>query len=494
VVSPGRPGYRFGPLERRGILGPLRAGQAILLALGALLAIALLDLAPSAGGAILAVLSFACAALLVTVPICGRTLEEWTPIACSFATARVTGRTQFRSSLPYDGFRTVRDLIGDPRPVAPPTLRGVRLTEASFGDGSAGVVSELGGRRLTSVLACRVVSFALLDADAQERRLAHWGRILAGAANTAIRRVQWIERTAPAQTDEMVRWLHTERDPTIPPRGTPMVESYLELIDNGARIAQEHEILIAIQVDGDRARSRDDGAVVRSLIGETERIVRALRAAEVQVLGALGPRQLARVLRTAFDPYARSELTALEAADPGRDGLASAAAWPLGANEAWDTYETDGAVHSTYWIGAWPRVEVAGTFLNSVIGHSSVVRTIAVVFEPLAPQRSTREAEAAITRDRADSELRHRFGQSETARQRQARDDALRREQELAAGHNEVRVAGFVTVSGRDQEELRRARAEVLDHAARSRLELHCLYGHQGAAFTFTLPLCRGLR
>jgi hypothetical protein len=129
-----------------------------------------------------------------------------------------------------------------------------------------------------------------------------------------------------------------------------------------------------------------------------------------------------------------------------------------------------------------------------VIGHSSVVRTIAVVFEPLAPQRSTREAEAAITRDRADSELRHRFGQSETARQRQARDDALRREQELAAGHNEVRVAGFVTVSGRDQEELRRARAEVLDHAARSRLELHCLYGHQGAAFTFTLPLCRGLR
>jgi hypothetical protein len=128
------------------------------------------------------------------------------------------------------------------------------------------------------------------------------------------------------------------------------------------------------------------------------------------------------------------------------------------------------------------------------MGHSSVVRTIAVVFEPLAPHRSTREAEAAITRDRADSELRQRFGQSETARQRQARDDALRREQELAAGHSEVRLAGFVTVSGRDQEELRRARSEALDHAARSRLELHCLYGQQGSAFTFTLPLCRGLR
>ena len=75
------------------------------------------------------------------------------------------------------------------------------------------------------------------------------------------------------------------------------------------------------------------------------------------------------------------------------------------------------------------------------------MRTVAVTFEPIAPERSTREVEAAITRDRADRELRHRFGQSETARQRQAQEAAVRREAELAAGHAEVRLAGFVTVS-----------------------------------------------
>jgi hypothetical protein len=117
-----------------------------------------------------------------------------------------------------------------------------------------------------------------------------------------------------------------------------------------------------------------------------------------------------------------------------------------------------------------------------------------VTFEPIPPARSTREAEAAITRDRADRELRRRFGQSETARQRQARDAAIRREAELAVGHSEVRLTGFVTVSGRDHEELRRARSEVLEQAARARLELHCMYGQQADAFTFTLPLCRGLR
>ena len=49
----------------------------------------------------------------------------------------------------------------------------------------------------------------------------------------------------------------------------------------------------------------------------------------------------------------------------------------------------------------------------------------------------------------------------------------MRRESELAAGHGEVRLAGFVTVSGRGEEDLRRACSEVLDQAARARLELH---------------------
>jgi hypothetical protein len=34
----------------------------------------------------------------------------------------------------------------------------------------------------------------------------------------------------------------------------------------------------------------------------------------------------------------------------------------------------------------------------------------------------------------------------------------------------------------------------VLEHAARARLELHRMYGQQADAFTFTLPLCRGLK
>ena len=344
------------------------------------------------------------------------------------------------------------------------------------------------------MLACRVLAFSLLDPEAQERRLARWGHVLASAGGSAIRRLQWIERTAPAQGDELARWVHAERDPAVPLRGTPMIESYLELIGTSARVTQEHEILLAVQVDARRVRDRGTDAVMNALVQETERVARGLEAAEVSVLGALSTGQLARTLRTAFDPFARTELAALEAADPARDGLSEAGAWPLGAREAWDHYQSDGALHATYWIGAWPRVEVSPMFMDALLGQSSAVRTVAVTFEPLPAERSTREVEAAVTRDRADRELRARFGQSETARQRQARDATARRESELAAGHGEVRVSGFVTVSGRDREDLRRAGSEVLDHAARARLELHRLYGQQADAFTFTLPLCRGLR
>lgn len=491
--------YRFGPLERRGILGPVRAGQAATIAAGALLAIAILDREATATGAVLATLVFGALVVLAVAPVGRRTAEEWAPLVAAFALRRLFARGRFGSSLPTGGqladerSAPRRRTITEPRPDTPRELHGVSIGEADYGGRPIGMIREQHGRRLTAVLACRVVAFSLLDPEAQERRLSRWGLVLAGTAGTSVRRLQWVERTAPAQGDELARWLQSARDPAVPPRGTAMIESYLELIDATTKVTQDHEILIAIQVD---ARSRDRGAASPSatLVEQTERIAQGLEAAEVTVLGALSAAQLARTLRTAFDPYSRAELAALEAADGKRQGLTEVNAWPLGAREGWDHYRSDGAVHATHWIGGWPRVDVSPMFMDALLSQSNAVRTVAVTFEPIAPGRSTRDVEAAVTRDRADRDLRRRFGQSETARQRQSEESTLRREAELAAGHGEVRFAGFVTVSGRDLDDLRGGCAEVHEHAARARLELHRMYGQQADAFTFTLPLCRGLR
>jgi hypothetical protein len=491
--------YTFGPLERRGILGPVRAGQAALVAGAAVSAIVLVDEIPSAIGLVIALALMAIAAVASFAPLSGRTAQEWIPVSAAFVLRLIATRGRWRSRAPGAGTllgrlgRRRADLL-DPPADAPPTIGDVRIESASYGGRQMGALVERSGRRLTAVLACRASAFSLLDEEAQERRLARWGIVLSGAGGTPIRRLQWVERTAPAQGDEMARWLHAERDPSVPLRGTAMIESYLELISSSARVTQEHEILVAIQVDARRVRDRGSDAVMRALVEQTERVAHGIEAAEVRVLGALGPGHLARALRTAFDPYGRGEMAVVEAADTERDGLSEVNSWPLGAKEAWDHYRSDGALHATYWIGSWPRIDVTPLFMDSLLGPSGAVRAVAVTFEPLATERSTREVEAAITRDRADRELRVRFGQAETARQRQAAEATKRREAELAAGHAEVRLSGFVTVSGRDPDDLRRACSEVLEHAARARLELHRLYGEQAEAFTFTLPLCRGLR
>jgi hypothetical protein len=498
-VSAQRLTYRFGPLDRRGILGPLRAGQAVVLGLGTLLAIAVVDGAPSPPGALAAMVLLGAAGAIAFVPIASRSLVEWMPIVCRFAGRRLLGRARVRSPVPAAGVAGRRRtdsaaLALDPaEPAPPPALEGARIAEITYRERPLGAVCERDDRLLTAVIACRVVTFSLLDSEAQERRLARWGLVLSGAAGPAIRRIQWVERTAPAQGDELARWLAAERDPAVPLRGTPMIESYLELIGSTTRATQDHEILLAVQVDARRVRDRSRGAAARALVDEAERVATGLEAAGVTVLGALGPRQLARALRTAFDPYSRAELAALETADPAREGLDEANAWPLGAEEGWDHYRCDGALHATYWIGGWPRTEVSPMFMDALLGGSSTVRAVAVTFEPISADRSRRDVEAAVTRERADVDLRRRFGQSETARQRQAQEATMRRESEIAAGHAEVRLSGFVTVSGRDADDLRRASSEVLEHAARARLELHSMYGQQADAFTFTLPLCRGL-
>jgi hypothetical protein len=488
--------YTFGPLEQHGLLGRLRGGQAAV-ALAALgIAIAALDSAPNVGGVMVALVAVGTGAALAGIPVGDRGADEWLPILAAFALRALRGRTQHRSAAPTAGVlaRAARRPPGDPPPAPPSALAGVRIVSLPYRNGAVGALREQAGRLWTAVLACRVHAFALLDAEAQERRLARWGLVLSGATGGPVRRLQWVERTVPAQGDELARWLHDQRDPAVPLRGEPLIDSYLELLAGSAQVAQEHEILIAVQIDARRVRERGQSACAVALIQQAQRLAERLRAAEIDVLGALSAEQLASVLRTAFDPYARAELAALAAADRQRQGLREASAWPVGAAERWDRYRSDGAEHVTYWIAGWPRVEVTPLFMDALLGRSRSVRTVAVTFEPLPPQRSAREVEAAITRDRADRELRRRLGQTETARQRQAQEATLRREAELAAGHTELRLAGFVTVSGRDREELQRGCAELLEHAALARIELQRMYGQQAEAFTFTLPLCRGLR
>ena len=254
--------YRFGPLERRGLLGQLRGGQAA----RSRRERRRRSLCSTARRRRAARSSGRCCwgpVLIAFAPLGRQPLRNGRR-SCSRSPLRLLrGRLRFRSRAPAGG------MLATERPGRCGGCSAIRhqmfrpRSEASgsstraYRDQPVGVLSELRGRRLTAVLACRVLAFSLLDADAQERRLARWGLILGRRRRRPIQRIQWIERTAPAQGDELARWLHDERDPAVPLRGTPMIESYLELIGSSGPGHAGTRVLIAVQVDARRVARRD---------------------------------------------------------------------------------------------------------------------------------------------------------------------------------------------------------------------------------------------
>ena len=497
--------YRFGPLERRGIVGGMRTGQAAVVAVSLIGVVVLLQLSSSPAVVFGALLLATAAAGIAFYPLYGRTPEEWVPIVWAWTLRRVRGRTRHRSTAPTRGAQ------GDPLgpgendvelPVSlPEEVGALDILAAPLRGEPVGVVKDRKANSYTAVLAVRVRSFGLLDSTEQERRLAGWGAVLAGLAreNSPVRRLQWVERTVPSDGDEVARYLQEERDTTVP-LASSSVASYIELVESAGAVTQDHELFLALQLDARRAwrqvkrLGKGDRGATALLLRELETLAERLVAADVQVQGALRPRMLARAIRDAYDPYGRTNRTRLAAVDPERAGVDPAHAWPTAADASWGTYRTDSALHATYWVAGWPRIDVGATFLAPLLMQTNVLRSVSVAMEPVAPSVALRKVEAARTTDIADEQTRQRQGFVTTARKRLQQESTARREEELADGHAEFRFAGYVTVSAPDEDALERACAEVEHAAQQARLELQRLYGEQESAFTFTLPLGRGLR
>lgn len=497
--------YRFGPLERRGLIGSLRPSQVILIAASLTGGVILMRSLSSGAGVITALVLVLACVVFCFWPISGRSAEEWLPIVARHVARRVRGQQVQLSPAPQAGARQAAD--GRPEPIAalPEIAAGLELLAAPLRGEMVGVIKDRRARSYTAALAVRVTSFGLLDRAEQESRQAGWGSVLAGLARegTPVSRIQWVERTVPANGDEIGRYLGDAWDRDAVAVDSLAMQSYLELTSSAPSVTRDHELFVCLQIDAKRAwrqikraggKQGADAGACGVLLRELESLAEHLSAAEVSVVGALRPGMLASAVRVAFDPWSRPGLARLAATDPDRDGIDEAAAWPVGTHTSWSSFRTDGAVHATYWIASWPRVDVGAGFLSPLLLHAQMVRGIAVTIEPTSPLRAIREVEAARTSDVADRELRGRMGFIETARRKRQTEAVARREEELADGHSAVRFAGYVTVSGRTQDELERNCSEIEHAAQMARLELLRLYGRQDEAFTYTLPLCRGLR
>ncbi len=515
----GEASYRFAPHPSVGFLLGLRIPQLAGLVVVGVLALAALRLGGLAGLALaLALLALAASALLM--PVRGRTLEQWAPVSVRFMLARHSGRTRFQAQRAQLGH--VVTLPGgelDPRrPVEPWSLpgelAGLEFLEAqlsAYEGARFGAVKDTRARTFTAALHVRGRAFALLGPAEREQRLADYGALLAALArdDSPVHRICWVERTLPADGDELGDYLLQAKraDASLADPPEELV-SYLQLIGRAGDVAEEHELTFALQIDSQRPAARraiarmggGDLAALALLAGELGQLIELLDRAAVTPTGVLTRRGLAAQIRDSYDPWGRrGRQRQLDRSLLGHEGLAPHTAGPQSRAEQWSHLAADGALHCTLWAAEWPRIDVRALFLQPLLMASQTTRSIAMCMELVGPARAIRQAERAATEAATEQSLRARIGQRTSQRQSQRDHATGLRERELAEGHAAVRYAAYVTVSvpwgGPDalsQLESDVSRIEL--EAKRAPLRLERMWGQQAEAFTYTLPLCRGLR
>jgi hypothetical protein len=473
--------YRFGPLERRGLVAGWRGGQIAVVAAALVVAVGVLRSRPSTVGATAAFVVVALAVAAVTWPVAGRTAEQWAPEAARHLEVRYRQRRRRRR----DAFSTLRVIDVDLSSAAGTAPR------SGPGGSGAGVIHDIAAQTYTAVLSVSGPGFVLLGATDKTRRVGGWSAVLASLArdSSAVHRVQWIERSLPDDGAEVRRHV---ADRAVMHEDSAPRRSYDALVEKEVAAVHRHEVLVAVTVHAGRS-----GRAVRSagggpggacavLLREAASLARHLGEAGFDVGAVLAPGALAGALRRGFD------------ADPGRRPAPSGGGvvpWPgpMGMVADWGRLRTDATWHATYWVAEWPRTDVAADFLGPLLLVTDVRRSVAVVMEPVGPLRAARRIEQARTADIADAELRRRGGFLATARRRREQDVLVEREEELADGHASFRFSGYVTVSATDPEALDDACGRTEHTAGQAGLELRRCYGDQAMAFTCTLPLGRGL-
>lgn len=452
--------YLFHPLERRGLLLGLDAGQLLTFGGGAVLAL----LTHAALGGTGGVLGGLCVGMMTAVaalwPVHGRPLGSQAIVAGGWLLRRSSGPVIDDSPrLGRPGSK--RSLDRPSRPAAWPrgALRGIEVVEDTGfpGDTPIGVVKDRRSATLAAVVQVRGASFSLLDPAEQAEKLEGWRRVLGTAARPGapVTRIQWLYRSTTRRSIT---------PDTAVPAGSPT-------------FACHDAWLVLVVAGGSRGSTRtsDLRRELRLLEGQ-------LAAAALEAEPPLDPEGLSRLIA---GPWCSNT--------SNRNMSSPATGWPLAADDGWSSYRTDGVWHATYWISEWPRVEVGPDFLAPLlVGPSGIA--VSVVMAPVSPERALREVRSARTADLADAELRSRAGFLPSTRRDREAEGVTRRESELTDGHHEFRFSGYLTVSAESTEQLVTACAET-EHAAQSaQLEIRRLFGRQAEAFTWTLPLGRGLR
>jgi hypothetical protein len=443
-----------------------------------------------------AALALAAAAL---IRVQGRTGDEWLAGLVSHQLIALRGQHRYAGG----PFAASADGRGGDHVELPGILAPLRFLSVPAAGRDLAIICHRYDRTYTAVARVRFPGIGLADSARQEQRVAGWGALLAAlcAEGGPLIRVQALQRIVPESGVALRTWHDTHVVPGAPKLAIRVAGDLLGL---PALAGARREAYLAITMDARRvhrpvrAAGGGDIGAATVLVRRLRALTQALAGADLEVEDWLGARDLAEVIRTAYDPDSVIPLAAQRATYvPGRTldpGTSPALAGPVYAEARPGRYIHDGAVSVAYWVQNWPRSHAFCTALGPLLADGSHRRSFGMIFEPLSP----RQAERAVMRERTARDvavrMRQRTGQIVPEHERAATEQALHQDADRAAGHGLVRFTGYAAVTVTDPGAVDDACASLEADAAAARIELRRMWFAQDSGFSLAcLPSGMGL-
>lgn len=363
------------------------------------------------------------------------------------------------------------------------------------------------GKEAIAVLRCSTRSFALLDADDKAWAVQAWSRVQAGLAQRpGVSRIAIQDYTVPYPSSALWDYYRDNAAGAETDSAATWGQRAYEDLLGAAGSTMSHELLVSFVLDTSKARRRireSGGGLVgleHVLRLEVEAMKTSLGTHSVKVEEWVGEPELLGIVRSAFDPAAPLPLRPANPAAPldhraNQDQENLQSPGPMGVEEHWTYLQTDSGFHQTFWVAEWPRQKVFPGFLHPLIYVGEFRHTFTEVIRAVPTAEALRDIRSAQEAHETRRRINARFDRPLTREQKAEEEEVSQREEEIVAGHGDVRPAAYITITATSLEDLARHRQELESAAAGAFVELRLLYGQQWAAFVAGgLPLGRGLR
>lgn len=350
----------------------------------------------------------------------------------------------------------------------PRWLQGVEVVSSELPQGLMGMVKDRGRYLVAMRIAPTCDPWLQSPAD-REIAADDWARLVTSIPTEVVDRLQVITVSREGGGERILADAESASGP-----GLEVVKEVATQLATGVRTTESY-LVIRLSLPAAKDAHRRGG----------EEAASAVLYSALQHLGTqLPPEQVTAEILAPGD-WLELLQSVVSAGVPGDDlGLADIGE----VQEKWNTLRLDKTYHRVMWLWQWPQRPMAAGFLAPLLTGPGD-RIVSLTVAPADPESHQRSLDWAYRRAQAAAET----AKSSKHRKEAELESLDRQLRELNEGHIPVKVLATVSVSASNIDYLDDLTGTVRANAVAGTCRVAPFGGDQQRAFSWVLPLCRGL-